>query len=156
MVGAERDAVVGTGRVVLLAAALFFVSCVSVVWERDRWHRPLPQEAVDSLDGGDVHLATCLETLGAPLHVWQVADGYALSWAWYDAEEVSYRLQFPLTQTFNASLDYSTIDRNTQGLMLLFDDSDRLVLVKEGFLRDLMAEDEVRSPALPLKSGGGA
>ena len=147
---------VGSGRVGLIAAALFFASCVSVVWERDRWHRPLPRATVDSLDGGEVHLAACLETLGAPLHVWQVADGYALSWAWYDAEEVSYRLQFPLTQAFNASLDYSTIDRSTQGLMLLFDDSDRLVLVKEGFLRDLMAEDEGRSPALPLKSKSGA
>ncbi len=147
---------VGTGRVILLAAALFFVSCVSVVWERDRWHRPLPQEAVDSLDGGDVHLATCLETLGAPLHVWQVADGYALSWAWYDAEEVSYRVEFPLTQAFNASVDISTIDRNTHGLMLLFDDLDRLVLVKEGFLQDLMAEGDSRSPALPLTSKSGA
>jgi len=52
--------------------------------------------------------------------------------------------------------DYSTIDRNTQGLMLLFDESDRLVLVKEGFLRDLMKEDDARSPALPLKSWSGA
>ena len=147
---------VGPARVGLFAAALLFTSCISIVWERDRWHRPPPPSAVDSLNKGELHLAACLDALGAPLHVWQVTDGYALSWAWYDAEEVSYRLQFPLTQTFNASLDYSTIDRNTQGLMLLFDDSDRLVLVKEGFLRDLMAEDEVRSPALPLKSGGGA
>ena len=147
---------VRTGRVGLVAAALLVSSCVSVVWERDRWHRPPPSAAVDSLDGAELDLAVCLETLGAPLKVWQVAGGYALSWAWYDAEEVSYRLQLPLTQTFNASHDYSTIDRNTQGLMLLFDESDRLVLVKEGFLRDLMKEDDARSPALPLKSGSGA
>jgi len=148
--------VVGLGRVGLFAATLFLASCVSVVWERDRWHRPPPRAAVDSLDGDDVHLAACLEALGAPLHVWQVADGYALSWAWYDAEEVSYRVEFPLTQAFNASVDISTIDRNTQGLMLLFDDLDRLVLVKEGFLQDLMAEGDSRSPALPLKSKSGA
>ena len=97
---------------------------------------------------GDDELKTCLETLGAPLKVWQVGEGYALSWAWYDAEELSYRLQVPMTQTFNASLDYSTIDRETQGLLLLFDSSDQLVMLKEGFLRDLMAEDDERSPAV--------
>jgi hypothetical protein len=79
-----------------------------------------------------------------------VAGGYALSWAWYDAEELSYRLEAPLTHAFSASLDYSTIDRETHGLLLLFDEDDRLVLVREGFLRDLMAEDDARSPALPL------
>ena len=104
----------------------------------------------------DVNLEACLETLGAPLKAWQVGDGYALSWAWYDAEEWSYRLEFPLTQTFNASLDYSTIDRETQGLLLLFDSADRLVMLKEGFLRDLMAEDEARSPAVQSGQKGEA
>jgi len=111
---------------------------------------------VESLGVGDADLAACLETLGAPLKVWQVGDGYALSWAWYDAEELSYRLQIPMTQTFNASLDYSTIDRETQGLLLLFDTSDQLVMMKEGFLRDLMAEDDDRSPALQASQKGGA
>lgn len=111
---------------------------------------------MESLRAGDVDLAACLETLGAPLKVWQVGDGYALSWAWYDSEELSYRLEVPMTQTFNASLEYSTIDRETQGLLLLFDSSDRLVMLKEGFLRDLMAEDDERSPALQASLKGEA
>ncbi len=111
---------------------------------------------MESLGVGDVDLAICLETLGAPLKAWQVADGYALSWAWYDSEELSYRLELPMTQTFNASLDYSTIDRETQGLLLLFDTSDRLVMMKEGFLRDLMAEDDERSPAVQASLNGEA
>ena len=85
-----------------------------------------------------------------------MGEGYALSWAWYDSEEMSYRLEVPMTQTFNASLDYSTIDRETQGLLLLFDSSDRLVMLKEGFLRDLMAEDDERSPAVPASLKGEA
>ena len=147
---------VGPRRVGLTLTALLFTSCISVVWERDRWHRPLPGEVVEALDAEGVDLASCLDALGAPLKVWQVGDGYALTWAWYDAEEWSYRLQFPLTQTFNASLDYSTIDRETQGLLLLFDRSDQLVMVKEGFLQDLMAEEDGRSPALPSSLRGGA
>jgi len=139
---------VGHRRVGLILTALLFTSCLSVVWERDRWHRPLSAEVVETLDVEVVDLASCLEVLGAPLKVWQVGDGYALTWAWYDAEEWSYRLQLPLTQTFNASLDYSTIDRETQGLLLLFDRSDQLVMMKEGFLRDLMDEDDGRSPAV--------
>ena len=147
---------VGPRRVGLTLTALLFTSCISVVWERDRWHRPLPGEVVEALDAEGVDLASCLDALGAPLKVWQVGDGYALTWAWYDAEEWSYRLQFPLTQTFNASLDYSTIDRETQGLLLLFDRSDQLVMLKEGFLQDLMAEEDGRSPALPSSLRGGA
>lgn len=147
---------VGPRRVGLTLTTLLFASCISVVWERDRWHRPLSGEVVEALDAEGVDLASCLDALGAPLKVWQVGDGYALTWAWYDAEEWSYRLQFPLTQTFNASLDYSTIDRETQGLLLLFDRSDQLVMVKEGFLQDLMAEEDGRSPALPSSLRGGA
>ena len=109
---------------------------------------------MESLSAGGGDLSECLEALGAPLNVWQVGDGYALSWAWYDAEELSYRIQVPMTQTFNASLDYSTIARETQGLLLLFDRSDKLVVVKEGFLRDLMAEDDRRSPAVPSALNG--
>lgn len=134
----------------LILGVLLGASCISVVWERDRWHRPPEPAAVETLREGESELSACLEALGAPLHVWQVAGGYALSWAWYDAEELSYRIEAPLTHAFSASLDYSTIDRETHGLLLLFDEDDRLVLVREGFLRDLMAEDDARSPALPL------
>ena len=54
----------------------------------------------------------------------------------------------------HASFDYATVDRETQGLLLVFDGADRLVLMREGFLRDLLAEDEGRSPALPSSLKG--
>jgi len=129
-------------------------SCVSVVWERETWHRPPAAQVVSSLSEGEADLTACLAALGAPLKVWQVGDGVALTWAWYESEELSYRLQVPMSQTFNASFDYATVDRETQGLLLVFDGADRLVLMREGFLRDLLAEDEGRSPALPSSLKG--
>ena len=38
--------------------------------------------------------------------------------------------------------------------LLVFDGADRLVLMREGFLRDLLAEDVRRSPALPSSLKG--
>ncbi|MCH2105810.1 MAG: hypothetical protein MK291_04135 [Planctomycetes bacterium] len=149
MVGPRR----GVG---LFVAALLSASCVSVVWEREAWHRPPSAEAVESLSEGRADLAACLEALGAPMKVWQVGDGVALSWAWYESKELSYRLQVPMTQTFNASFDYATVDRETLGLLLVFDSSDRLVMKREGFLKDLMAEGEERSPAVPSSLKGEA
>jgi hypothetical protein len=94
--------------------------------------------------------------LGAPLKVWQVAEGYALSWAWYDAHELSYKLQIPLSQNGSTSFKYTNIGRETEGLLLLFDAEDKLVLFEEGFLLDLMEKDAGRSPALPPSPKGEA
>ena len=142
-------------RAALLASLLLSSSCISVVWERDRWHGPPTAEAVDALNEG-ADLERCLDVLGAPLRVWQVGSGYALSWAWYDSKELSYRLQVPLGQGASTSLRYTNVGRDTEGLLLLFDAKDKLVLVEQGFLRDLMGEEEGRSPALPMQKKGEA
>ena len=135
----------------LLASLLLSSSCISVVWERDRWHRPPAVDTVDALHEG-TDLEACLELLGAPLKVWQVGDGYALSWAWYDSRELSYKLQIPLGQGANTSIKHTNIGRETEGLLLLFDANDELVFKEQGFLLDLMGENIERSPALPLRS----
>ena len=85
-----------------------------------------------------------------------MGSGYALSWAWYDSKELSYRLQVPLGQGASTSLRYTNVGRDTEGLLLLFDAKDKLVLVEQGFLRDLMGEEEGRSPALPMQKKGEA
>ena len=142
-------------RAALLASLLLSSSCISVVWERDRWHGPPTAEAVDALHEG-ADLERCLDVLGAPLRVWQVGSGYALSWAWYDSKELSYRLQVPLGQGASTSLRYTNVGRDTEGLLLFFDAKDKLVLVEQGFLKDMMSEDEERSPALPMQKKGEA
>jgi hypothetical protein len=147
--------VVGSKRVALFALSLLFTSCVSVVWEREHWHRPPRADSVSALQEGD-DLASCLEVLGAPLEVWQVTEGYALTWAWYDAQELSYKLQLPLSQSGSTSIKYTNIGRETEGLLLVFDAEDKLVLFEEGFLRDLMGEESGRSPALPPSPKGEA
>ena len=146
---------VGTKRVGLLASLLLSSSCISVVWERDRWHNPPATESVNLLSEG-ADLESCLETLGAPLRVWQVGSGYALSWAWYDSEELSYRLAIPIGGSRSTSMRYTNVGRETEGLLLFFDAKDKLVLVEQGFLRDLMGEEEGRSPALPMQKKGEA
>ena len=146
---------VGSKRVALFALALLSSSCVSVVWEREHWHRPPQADSVSALQEG-VDLASCLQLLGAPLRVWQVGESYALSWAWYDAEELSYKVQIPISQGGSTSFKYTNIDRETEGLLLLFDEDDKLVFFKEGFLRDLMGEDADRPQALPPSPKGEA
>ena len=146
---------VGSKRLALLALSLLFTSCVSVVWEREHWHRPPRVDPVSALQEGD-DLASCLEVLGAPLKAWQVTEGYALSWAWYDAHELSCKLQIPLSQNGSTSFKYTSIGRETEGLLLLFDAEDKLILFKEGFLQDLMGEEKGRPSALPPSRKGEA
>ena len=142
-------------RAALLIFLLLPSSCISVVWERDRWHRPPVTETVNALQEG-VDLESCLDALGAPLRVWQVGSGYALSWAWYDSKELSYRLTVPLGQSASTSLRYTNVGQDTEGLLLFFDAKDKLVLVERGFLKDMMSEEEERSPAPPMQKKGEA
>jgi hypothetical protein len=135
---------------VLTPALALGSACVSISWQRESRHHPIPRAAVAGLVPGESDLGRCLELFGAPLWVWEhVEDGRqaaALAYGWSDERDFGLRLSVPVTEYYSASLDYDQIDAHMRGLVLFFDEGWKLTSWRTGLLRDLTREAR-RPPA---------
>lgn len=133
----------------LLAVTLVLAApaCVSVTWERHRVNEPLPESALVWAQDGGFDLTAALAHLGAPTHVWELPGGaIALAWGWRREHELGLRLSIPVTGRQSASFTYTGIDARLFGLVVVFDESNRAVLVRCGHLAELARSLTRRRP----------
>lgn len=126
----------------LLAAAVLLVTpgCVSVTWERHRVNEPLPEADLAWAEAGGFDLGAALARFGAPTHVWELSGGRAaLAWGWRRESELGLRFSIPLTGRRSASFTYTGIDTRLLGILVVFDEAGRAVVVRRGHLADLAA-----------------
>lgn len=113
-------------------------SCVSLSWERKLSETPLDKERVEALALNTSTLQQCLASLGAPLHVWELANGqFALAYGWRNNRELGIGVSLPVTQDQTANFDYDEITLHTRGYVLFFDDQLRLIERRAGMLNEI-------------------
>jgi hypothetical protein len=133
-------------------------SCVRLNWSRQTVQQPIHEGRLALLVPGD-GLGRCLEVLGAPLWVGELGGGaMTLAYGWLEESGWGANVSAPLGDNFSASFDYDRLDRRAQGLLLVLDADQRLVVARRGALRDLLAESPGRQPAFDarwLEDAGG-
>jgi len=135
-------------RGLLLLLPLLLASCVSFTWFRDHRQEPLPKGAIETLVPGKSTLAECMQTLGAPLYLWEYrGDGAALAWGWDDTHSKGVAVSIPVYDQTSVSASYDYGNERLKGAVLLFDRDLVLESVREGWLRDLERELGRRRPA---------
>ena len=135
-------------RAFLAAAALSCASCVTFSFDRDLRYVPLSDAAIDGLQPQKASLARCLETLGAPLYVWEYKeDGVALAYGWHKEKNWNVTVSVPITHGYSASASYTDDAAKLRGVVLLFDRDLELEIVRRGFLKSLREELQRRRPA---------
>jgi hypothetical protein len=123
-------------------------SCVTFSFDRDLRYVPLSDEAIESLHPGETSFDECLETLGAPLYVWEYkADGAALAYGWHKEKNWNVTVSVPVARGYSASASYTDDASKLRGIVLLFDTNLKLEMVRRGFLKSLREELQRRRPA---------
>lgn len=113
-------------------------SCISLSWERKLSETPLDTERVEALALKTSTLQQCLASLGAPLHVWELADGqFALAYGWRNNRELGIGVSLPVSQDQTANFDYDEITQHTRGYVLFFDAQLRLIERRAGMLNEI-------------------
>jgi len=98
-------------------------------------------------------MAVCLETLGAPIWVWETSGGHpALAWGWLEERDLGVRISVPLADSASASFNYNDVDSRMQGLVLFFDSEMNLSATRRGLLSDFTEGGRRRRPALVADS----
>ena len=121
--------------------------CVSVTWTRASRYEPPAAADLETLAPGESDLGSCLQSLGAPLWVWEAPQGrHALAWGWLEDEDLGARVSVPVVRFVSASFSFDRIDARMRGLVLFFDDDWSLVATRSGLLRDLTSESARRRP----------
>lgn len=127
------------GRAALLLALPLAGGCLSATWETiDTGSRPVPG-TISVLRPGEADLAQCLDTLGAPILVQEHVGGIAIAYGWTRERAWSLSVDVPLAKELSASARYSDLTTGLEGILLLFDERDRLTTIRQGYLRDLKA-----------------
>lgn len=130
-----------------LALVLGSSSCLRLNWSRQMIHTEVSDGVLAQLGPGD-GLQRCLALLGAPLLVLELGGGEsALVYGWLKEAGFGFNVSAPVSDNYSASFDYDQIDRRVQGILLLLDGEQRLILVRRGLLRDLLAEHARKRPA---------
>jgi len=133
----------------LLLSCASSVGCVSGNWSRESRYTPPDLAALAELEAGSHSLTDCLEQLGAPLWVWEAADGRsALAWGWLSEEGLGFRASIPLSDSTSGTFTFNNVDQDMQGIVLFFDVDWKLVATRRGLLRDLTQIDARKRPAL--------
>jgi hypothetical protein len=133
-----------------VALALLSCGCLSGGWRRENRLSPVPSEAVGALVAEHSTLAHCLESLGAPLYVWEYQrDGLAIAYGSYHSNEFGVSVSLPVGRDASASFDYEDERAHLRGYVLLFDAEWRLIEVHEGELRDLEQHHARPRPSVP-------
>jgi hypothetical protein len=121
----------------VVCTLLLLASCVSVEWRREHQLERPSNEVLLALAPDEMGLGECLELLGAPLFVWEQADGAALAWGWFEGEIWGGSVSVPVSELYSASLSGQDVDLDMKGLVLLFDRDWTLRIVRRGRLREL-------------------
>ncbi len=130
-----------------LVLALSASSCLRFTYSRQMVDSPVPTESLARLAPGD-GLGRCLELLGAPLLVLELGDGgSALVYGWSRESGFGLRVSAPIKNGASASFDYDSLERRAQGVLVKLDAGQRLVLIRRGSLKDLLAEAGRKRPA---------
>ncbi len=126
-----------------LALVLVSAGCLSVAWTRETENGPPPQHALAELELERSDLDDALAVLGAPVAAWEWTDGgIALAWGWSREKNLGLSLSVPLYKSASASFNYDDVRAKLLGVVLFFDESDRLVQLREGLLGELRAASE--------------
>lgn len=139
-------------RAALVVAALVLVSsgCVSGGWRREIRFSPISEGRIASLKAEHSTLEHCLETLGAPLYVWEYKqDGLAIAYGFYRSNEFGVSLSLPVTREASASFDYEDERTHLHGYVLFFGPDWKLIEVQGGELRDLERVHVRPRPSVP-------
>lgn len=115
-----------TPSIVLAALAAAAPSCAGVRFHKARNGLPADLPAACKLELETATLADCLAVLGAPREVEDSngpVNGRVLTWAWSRTKGWGFFFSVPLSDMFNASLDYDAADTGTMRLRLVFDDA---------------------------------
>ena len=126
----------------LLAVLATATGCIRFRYSSVNTHEPIDQaqigELSEQLSAGHADLATCLDELGAPVLVWQTDPGFAIAYGWRDQGAWTFHVGYTWQFILRAHVDYSSASLNLEGLVLWFDDDERLVALSRGQLSDLV------------------
>lgn len=132
-------------------SSVLFSSCVRVSWERAWTNTPVPEETSEALAPGVENLGSCLETLGAPLYVWEVnAYSYAIAYGWNDGHSWGVAVSVSTDQVTTTVGDFDSVNLDLHGIVLAFDRQDRLLWRRQGHLRDIAYGLERPRPLVPV------
>ena len=146
----------------LALVALLAGGCVTVRWERQLGDEHISAAQVEAVRAGPADLTQAMDELGAPLFVWELPEGsFALAYGWLRDRGLGGTVTIPLSRAWSPSYTYADLDVNLYGLVLIFDYRARLLVVREGYLSEIVAELRQARPAdvedlgPPLDAGGG-
>ncbi len=148
MIHAGRAPATAAGVLVGLAMVLVSTGCLNVSWQRETVNGPPPPEALLEVQPERSDLHDALAALGAPVAAWEWTDGgIALAWGWSREKNLGFSLSIPFYRSASASLNYADARAKLRGVVLFFDEHDRLVQRREGLLGELRAASERASSA---------
>ncbi|OPY91049.1 MAG: hypothetical protein A4E72_00327 [Syntrophus sp. PtaU1.Bin208] len=134
-----RRALQGLIGVTLLLIGTVMSGCVSLRLEKGTEGRPLPETA-SALEPGKATLTEALQLYGAPDHVGDLSDGFALAYERNAYRGVSLSLGLPLSDTIKVSADMTA-----RGSLIRYDTL-MFFFNREGVLRHSILERGSRTP----------
>ena len=124
----------------LLLAALLVTAggCVRGQYTRVTINVPIEEGAVASLTPG-TGLQPCLDTLGAPIRIWETEDGgFAMAYGWLSDRGWGVSASYSITTLVSVSLTYDDQFKKLEGAVLWFDQDWQLLRARMGLLSDLI------------------
>lgn len=106
----------------LLSLPLTSVSCAGLEFGQVQWNQEIDAEALAELHPKHSDLGDCLAALGAPTEVTADENGqdFVLTWLWLQQSDWGFFFSFPLSDVFNASVNYGGLHRRPHRLRLIF------------------------------------
>ncbi len=123
----------------LVGIALVASGCLRFGYGVTHIQEPVDHVALVALRPGVDDLASCLQRLGAPNHVFEYCgDGVALAWHYTDGSDFDFDVSYALSrEATSASFSIDWDDTDMPGAVLWFDSDLKLLAVREGAMRDL-------------------
>lgn len=131
--------------VVLLALA---PACVRLSYDRNVELREPAGAQLEQLVPGEADLTELLDRLGAPLAVYELADGAAVSYGWSKGQRWRLQASVPVTGDVSGRFSFTDTGQNIPGILCLFDADWTLTEIRRGNLRELTSRLGRRRPQL--------
>ncbi len=130
------------------SCAASLASCIQFSYHREIIENQPAAREVDAFAVGRPSLSEVLNVLGAPIDVFEGADGApAVTYGGLRSGAWLWNFSLPLSDYTSASFSYTDTSARTRGFILIFDTNERLAIVREGLLGDLREEFMRRPPA---------
>ncbi len=131
----------------IAAAAALLTSCARIQWSRSSINEPVDAQLIETLAPDRDDLTACLAALGAPVRVWEAADGgVAMAYGWLDADDWGFSVSYSVARFVSASFSYGEVLTEGEGVVLVFDRDLILRDVRAGQFADIAAEPGRRRP----------